>query len=101
MRNRAALLMMLGAGTSAIVPVRVAARVVAILAAEANVAAVVVVAAAPGEPKPTSRKAKPNSWHVPDASRHGLLLSFSLSLMLCSQPPISLPISTSFSAHTP
>ena len=89
--------MMLGAGTSAIVPVRVAARVVAILVAEADVAAVVVVAAAPGEPKPTSRKAKPNSWHVPGASRYGLLFS----LMLCSQPPISLPISTNFSAHTP
>ena len=38
-----------GAGASAVVPVRVAARVVAILVAEADVAAVVVVAAAPGE----------------------------------------------------
>ena len=41
--------MMPGAGASAVVPVRVAARVVAILVAETDVAAVVVVAAAPGE----------------------------------------------------
>ena len=41
--------MLLGAGAGTIVPVRVGARVVAILVAEANVAAVVVVAAAPRE----------------------------------------------------
>lgn len=49
MRNRQAFLMLLGAGAGTIVPVRVGARVVAILVAEANVATVVVVAAAPGE----------------------------------------------------
>ena len=49
MRNRQAFLMLLGAGAGTKVPVRVGARVVAILVAEAHVAAVVVVAAAPGE----------------------------------------------------
>ena len=58
--------MLLGAGAGTIVPVRVGARVVAILVAEAHVAAVVVVAAAPGETlNHRAEQAKPKSRHVP------------------------------------
>ena len=100
--------MLLGAGAGTIVPVRVGARVVAILVAEAHVAAVVVVAAAPRETlNHRTKKVKPNSRHIPIAKgavyrRAGLPFSPSFSfLMELIHPPTNRPISTTFSLHTP
>lgn len=97
-----------GARARAIVPVRVRARVVAILVAQTDVAAVVVVATAPGEAlnHRTIKRSSPNLGTFPvitqtfPPAHQSFLLSFSL-VTLAIQPPISLPISTIFSDHTP
>lgn len=116
--NLCGAVMLLGAGANAIVPVRVGARVVAILVAQADVATVVVVAAAPGETL-NHRTIRPRPIHGTfplwslckrrfvgcrkiAVSRYALLPFFLLlSSMAFIQPPISLPISTTISTHTP